>query len=91
MAEKLMTMVSIATTAAMLPTLAPVAHAAPAITMMVRQNDLISALSERGSSGHDEFLKEGVHVYTDDATSNAKAAEYFPVAPQGLPASAGLT
>jgi hypothetical protein len=89
---KLMIMGTVATTAAVLATFAPVAHAAAATkTVTVRQGDFISALSDTRPAGHVDFLKEGLHVYTDDATSNAKAAEYFPVAPQGLPASVDLT
>jgi hypothetical protein len=89
---KLMIMGTVATTAAVLATFAPVAHAAAATkTVTVRQGDFISALSDTRPAGHVDFLKEGLHVYTDDATSNAKAAEYFPVAPQGLPDSVDLT
>lgn len=31
------------------------------------------------SAGHNDFLSDGVHLYTDDATSQAKAAAYFDV------------
>ena len=54
---------------------APVANAASVVT--IRPSDLIPALSDTRSAGHVEFLGDGIHAWTDDATSNAKAAEYF--------------
>src|ERR1700709_125308 len=54
----------------------------------VRQSDFDATnssapgLKDTRSAGHFSFLKEGLHVYTDDATSNAKAAEYY-AAPAG--------
>jgi hypothetical protein len=35
-------------------------------------------LSETRTAGHNELTENGLHVYTDDATSQAKAAGYFP-------------
>jgi hypothetical protein len=78
-------------TLAALATLAPAAHADVAHTVTVRQADLVSVLSDTRTAGHVDFLKDGLHVQTDDTTSNAKAAEYFPVPTQGLPGSASLT
>jgi hypothetical protein len=72
-------------------TLAPAAHAATTNTVTVRPGDFLSALSDTRSAGHVEFLKEGLHVWTDDASGNAKAAEYVAVSPQTLPSSASLT
>lgn len=47
------------------------------------------------SAGHNEFLNDGVHVYTDDATPQAKAAAYFdvdmPLADVGEPGMAWAT
>jgi hypothetical protein len=54
---------------------APVANAASVVT--IRPSDLIAALSDTRSAGHVEFLGDGIHAWTDDATGNAKAAEYF--------------
>ncbi|WP_027863281.1 hypothetical protein [Marmoricola sp. URHB0036] len=55
----------------------------------VRQSDFIAGLSDTRSAGHFDFLKEGLHVQTTDATGNAKVAEYYaPVTSAGLPASA---
>ena len=59
-----------------------VAAAAPAHAVTVkqiRQADLVTALNDVRSAGHYDFLAEGVHVKTDDATSQAKVALYFPV------------
>ena len=80
--------------AAALVCVVPLAHATTGTsgqTDTIRPGDFISALSDTRSSGHVDFLKDGLHVWTDDATSNAKAAEYFPVRSQGLPSSASLT
>jgi hypothetical protein len=77
--------------AATLVSLAPTANADAGQTVTIRQSDIISGLTDVRSSGHVDFLKDGLHVYTDDATSEAKAAEYFPVAQQGIPSSASLT
>lgn len=56
---------------------APAAHAAT--IKQVRQADLVTSLNDVRSAGHYDFLAEGVHVKTDDASSNAKVALYFPV------------
>ena len=59
-----------------------VAAASPAhaVTVkQVRQSDFIAALKDTRSAGHFEFLTEGLHVWTDDTSSQAKVAEYFPV------------
>jgi flagellar hook-basal body complex protein FliE len=77
--------------AATLVSLAPAADAAASTTVMIRQGDFVSALGDTRTSGHVEFLKEGLHVWTDDASGDAKAAEYVAVPTQGLPASASLT
>ena len=55
----------------------PAVNAASTVT--IRQADLITALSATKSAGHVSFRADGLHVWTDDATSNAKAAEYFAV------------
>jgi hypothetical protein len=70
-----------------LVTAAPVAHAAT--VKQVRQADLITALNDVRSAGHYEFLAEGVHVKTDNATSQAKVALYFPVT-DAFPTSGGV-
>jgi hypothetical protein len=69
-----------------------VAAASPAHAVTVkqiRQSDFIAALKDTRSAGHFEFLSEGLHVWTDDATSNAKVAEYFPVT-GALPATSKM-
>jgi hypothetical protein len=70
---------------------APAAHATTVNTETIRPGDFVQALGDTRSAGHVDFLKEGLHVHTDDATSNAKAAEYFSVPTQGIPGSASLT
>jgi hypothetical protein len=77
--------------AAALVSVMPAAHAAATQTTMIRQGDFVSALGDTRTSGHVAFLKEGLHVWTDDTSSNAKAAEYFSVPSQSLPDSASLT
>ena len=53
--------------------------ASAATVVQVRPADLVTSLSDVRSAGHYDFLAEGIHVKTDDATSNAKVALYFPV------------
>jgi hypothetical protein len=88
---KLMIMGAAATTAAVLTTFAPTAHAGTANTVTVREGDFISQLSDTRLTGHVDFLKEGLHVWTEGATSTDKAAEYWGVTPQPLPDSVDLT
>jgi hypothetical protein len=52
----------------------------------VRQSDFIPALSDTRATGHYDFLKEGVRLYTEGATSTDKAAEYFDIG-TSMPAS----
>jgi hypothetical protein len=77
--------------AAALVSLSPAAHAATTQTEMIRQGQFVSALGDTRTAGHVDFLKDGLHVWTDDASGQAKAAEYFEVPTQGLPGSASLT
>lgn len=51
------------------------AHAAS--EQQIRQADFLAAYSDTRSAGHWDFMSEGLHVWTDDATGQAKAAEYF--------------
>ena len=53
----------------------------------VRESDFIAGISDTRSAGHVDFLKEGLHVYTDDNSSNAKAAEYFAPPNDEIPTS----
>ncbi len=67
---------------------APVTNASSDVT--IRPADLITALSATPApAGHVTFLTDGLHVKTDDATSQAKAAEYFAVNGP-IPTSASL-
>ena len=68
---------------------APVAQATSSSVVTIRQSDLIAALGDTRSAGHVTFLTDGLHVMTDDATSQAKAAEYFAVSGP-LPTTASL-
>jgi len=77
--------------AAALVSLAPAAHAAAGQTVMIRPGDFVSTLSDPRATGHVEFLKEGLHVWTEGNTSTDKAAEYVAVPAQGLPSTASLT
>lgn len=81
---KKISIILIGVIALMAPT---VVQAASPVT--IRPSDLNTA--ETRSAGHVEFLRNGIHVYTDDATGNAKAAGYFAVPAQPLPSSALLT
>ncbi|MEO8776462.1 MAG: hypothetical protein ABI468_09130, partial [Candidatus Nanopelagicales bacterium] len=47
--------------------------------VMIRQSDFIPALSDTRTSGHLQFIKDGLHLWTDDNTGQAKVAEYFKV------------
>jgi hypothetical protein len=82
--------------------LAPAATAAEPTTVTVRQADLIGALSGTRATGHVDFLKDGLHVWTEGSTNTGprtdggagtwntdKAAEYFPVSGP-LPTSGSL-
>jgi hypothetical protein len=74
------TFAALAVTAVAATCLVTSAQAAePTTTVTVRQGDLISQLGDTRSAGHVTFLGDGLAVQTDDATSQAKAAEYFPV------------
>ena len=77
--------------AAALVSLAPAAHADGGQTVTVREGDFVQQLSDTRATGHVEFLKEGLHVWTEGATSTDKVAEYVSVPAQGLPDSAVLT
>ena len=66
---------------------APVVHASSTVT--IRESDLITGLSATRSAGHVAFRADGLRVWTDDSTSQAKAAEYFELS-GGLPTSASL-
>jgi hypothetical protein len=77
--------------AAALVSLTPAAHAAATQTEMIRQGQFVSVLGDTRTAGHVSFLKEGLHVWTDNTSGEAKAAEYFAVPTQGLPSSASLT
>ena len=66
---------------------APAAHAVT--VKQIRQADLVTALNDVRSAGHYDFLAEGVHVKTDDTSSQAKVALYFPVT-DGFPTSGGI-
>ena len=57
--------------------LAPAANAAETTTVTVRQSDFISAASDTRATGHVDFLKDGLHIWTEGSTSTDKAAEYF--------------
>ena len=67
---------------------APLASAATVVE--IRQADFIPLLSDTRSEGHVTFLTDGLHVQTDDASSEAKAAEYWQTGGV-LPASASIT
>jgi hypothetical protein len=77
--------------AAALVSLAPAANADAGQTVMIRPGGFVAEMSDTRPAGHVDFLKEGLHVYTDDNSSDAKAAEYFNVPAQGLPDTASLT
>ena len=55
------------------------APANAATVVQVRAADLVTSLNDVRSAGHYDFLAQGVHVKTDDTSSNAKVALYFPV------------
>jgi hypothetical protein len=87
--------------AATLGSLAPAANAdGAAHVTTVRTGDFV--MSDTRANGHVDFLKDGLHVWTDgseDTGDNGeggtwntdKAAEYFSVPEQGIPSEASLT
>jgi hypothetical protein len=56
-----------------------VSPAQAATVTQVRTNDLVTSLNDVRSAGHYNFLAEGVHVKTDDLSSQSKVALYFPM------------
>lgn len=62
-----------------------VAHADTTVTIRPGQLDT----SETRTAGHVDFRRDGLHVYTDDNSSQAKAAGYFAL-DSGIPDSASL-
>lgn len=66
---------------------ATAAQAAPTTTVTLRAADL--DLSQTRATGHVEFLKSGLHVWTESNTSTDKAAGYFAVT-GALPDAAAL-
>jgi hypothetical protein len=85
--------------AAALVSLAPAAHADGGTTVQVRQGDFISQLSDTRANGHYDFLKDGLHVWTDGSTDDStgthypgytdKTAEYWP-ASGNLPSNVSM-
>jgi hypothetical protein len=53
----------------------------------VRQSDFIPTLADVRSAGHFDFLKEGLRLYTDDSSTNAKVAQYFAPTSTVMPTS----
>ena len=66
---------------------ATAAQAAPTTTVTLRAADL--DLSQTRATGHVDFLKNGLHVWTESNTSTDKAAGYFAVS-GALPDAAAL-
>ena len=68
--------------------MAQAANAATVVT--IREGDLIGVLSDTRPAGHVTFLTDGLHVQTDDTSSDAKAAEYFETG-GAMPTAGSLT
>jgi hypothetical protein len=69
-----------------------IAAASPAHAVTVKQirkADFVAQLSETRATGHYDFLAEGVHVWTEGATSTDKVAEYWAIGTP-LPTTGGL-
>ncbi len=79
-----------AVSVATLVSMAPAAHADAAQSVTVRPGDFVTALSDTRPTGHVEFLKDGLHVWTEGTASTDKAAEYVAVPTQGIPSSVTL-
>jgi hypothetical protein len=80
--------ISLATATAAAGAMTAAAFAATS-TVEVREADFVEALSDTRATGHYEFLREGIHVWTEGNTGTDKVAEYFPVT-GALPTSGGL-
>ena len=64
--------------------------ASAATVVTIRQADLLPPpISDTRSEGHVTFLVDGLHVQTDDTSSEAKAAEYWQTG-GAMPASASM-
>lgn len=48
-------------------------------TIQIRQSDLLSDVAVVGKSGHFAFTKDGLHVWTSDASAAAVVRQYFPI------------
>lgn len=60
----------------------PGSAATPTTAKTIRHGDFIGVLSDTRSAGHVEFMDDSLRVYTDNDSSQAKAAEYFQIAPE---------
>lgn len=56
----------------------PVTAACTATNSVVTTNLDTWNTSDTRSAGHNQLLANGLHIYTDDGSSNAKAAGYYP-------------
>lgn len=75
--------------AASLTLVAGTAHADSVVTL--KPGDFDSALRDVRSAGHEGFLDpDGLAIWTDDNSSQAKVAEYWDVASQNLPDSVSM-
>jgi hypothetical protein len=59
-------------------------------TVTLHPGDFDQNLRDVRSAGHEGFLDDGLAVWTDDNSGQAKVAEYWDVASQNLPASVVL-
>ena len=69
-----------------------VAAASPAHALtdrQIRKADFVTQLSDTRATGHYDFLSEGIHVWTEGATSTDKVAEYWAIGTP-LPTTGGL-
>jgi hypothetical protein len=65
------------------------AEAAPTSIKLIRKADFIPTYSDTRPTGHYDFLREGIHVYTEGALSTDKVAEYFALGP-AMPTASNL-
>lgn len=67
------------------------AGTASAATQTIHPGGFDPSLSDTRSSGHLAFLEDGLSIYTDDSSSQAKVAEYIDVPSQNLPDAVSLS
>lgn len=76
---------------ALVATVLVAAPASAATVVTLHPGDFNTSLRDVRSAGHDAFLDDGLAVWTDDNSSQAKVAEYWDHNQEGLPGSVTMS